>query len=379
MTNAERRPVVAINTLSVTPVNEGTRTILRELVPALERAAPELEVLLVCSKANRSLLGAHANVVELSGFWSSKIRRIVADQIVVPWRIRRRADVLVTLAGVPTLRSPVPQVAIVSMHLALPSCNAVAGDAGMHRFHRVYYGRPFRHGLARCAAVLGISAFVAEGLVSELDVPADIVHEMPLGVVPPVGPVGPRTAPPDPPMVLFVGTMYGYKDVPVAVRAFGRARAHLPPGTRFVIAGKDPGDATAAVRRAMAEAGVDDAVDLLGPVSEDRLEELYRSATVLVLPSRCEGFGLPALEAMGRGLPVIVAATTSLPEVVGHAGALVPAGDIDGFARAMVEVVSDPARQVTMSAAGIARAGELTWDAAAERLRGAIIAALAHG
>jgi hypothetical protein len=201
--------VVAINTLSVTPANEGTRTILRELIPALERAAPELDVVLVCSRANRALLDPDAEVIELSGFWSTKVRRIAADQVVVPWRIRRRADLLVTLAGVPTLFSPVPQVAIVSMHLALPSCNAVAGPAGMSRLHRVYYGWPFRRGLSRCAAVLGISEFVANGLIDELGVPAGLVSAMPLGVVPPRTGGGARTGPPDTPLVLFVGTMYG--------------------------------------------------------------------------------------------------------------------------------------------------------------------------
>lgn len=371
-----RRPVIAINTLSVTPANEGTRTILRELIPALERIAPELDVLLVGSQANRSLLPPDADVVELSGFWSTKIRRIVADQLVVPWRIRKRADLLVTLAGVPTLHSPVPQIAIVSMHLALPSCDVVAGDAGMGRLHRLYYGWPFRHGLARCAAVLGISQFVADAVVRELGVPSGIARGMPLGVVPPTNATA-RTAPADPPLVLFVGTMYGYKDVPMAVRAFGRARAQLPHGTRFAIAGKDPGEETAAVRAAMAEAGVDDVVDVLGMVSDEQLEELYASASVLVLPSRCEGFGLPALEAMGRGLPVIVAATTSLPEVVGDAGIQVPAGDIEGFARAMVEVVTDPARQLDLSARGLARARSMTWSVTAERLHEAITGVLA--
>jgi glycosyltransferase involved in cell wall biosynthesis len=365
------RRVVAINTLSVTPANEGTRTILRELVPALERLAPDLDLLLVGSASNRHLLPADAAIVELSGFWSSKIRRIVADQVVVPWRVRRRADVLVTLAGVPTLISPTPQVAIVSMHLALPSCDAVAGRDGMGRFHRIYYGRPFRRGLSRCAAVLGISQFVADGLVRELGVPEGIVHAMPLGVVVPDDAV-PRASVPDPPVVLFVGTMYGYKDVPVAVRAFGRARAQLPAGSRFLIAGKDPGEETAAIERAIAEVDAADSVELLGMVSDERLEELYRSSSVLVLPSRCEGFGLPALEAMGRGLPVIVAATTSLPEVVADAGIQVPAGDVDGFARAMVEVLGDPARQLALSERGLVRAREMSWEATANRLLASI-------
>jgi glycosyltransferase involved in cell wall biosynthesis len=143
-----------------------------------------------------------------------------------------------------------------------------------------------------------------------------------------------------------------------------------------VIAGKDPGHETAAVLSAIGEAGLGAAVEILGPVSDEKLEELYLSASVLMLPSRCEGFGLPALEAMVRGVPVIVAATTSLPEVVGEAGIQVPAGDVEGFARALVEVLRDPARQNHLSAAGAARAKQMSWSATAERLHAAVSKAL---
>jgi glycosyltransferase involved in cell wall biosynthesis len=111
-------------------------------------------------------------------------------------------------------------------------------------------------------------------------------------------------------------------------------------------------------------------------VGDEQLEALYAGASVLVLPSRCEGFGLPALEAMGRGVPVVVAATTSLPEVVGDAGIQVPAGDVEGFARALVDVVADPARQLDLSARGVARARSMTWEATAEHLHAAVAGAL---
>src|SRR5438445_777387 len=69
-------------------------------------------------------------------------------------------------------------------------------------------------------------------------------------------------------------------------------------------------------------------VDLMGFVSNDELRALYGSASALIVTSRCEGFGLPALEAMATGTPVIAFANTALPEVIGTGGTLVPDGDV---------------------------------------------------
>ena len=75
----------------------------------------------------------------------------------------------------------------------------------------------------------------------------------------------------------------------------------------------------------------------LGTVDERTLDALYRNAIACAVPSRYEGFGLPALEAMARGCPVIASNATSLPEVVGRAGMLVPVGDVEAWAHALVD------------------------------------------
>jgi glycosyltransferase involved in cell wall biosynthesis len=370
MTSTEP-PVVAINTLSVTGSNEGTRTMLQCLLPALGRVAPELRQLLICSSANRHLFDHGGDVIEIPLEDRRTLRRIWCDQVTVPRLIRGRADVLVTPAGVGTLSIAVPQVMIVAAHLALPSCRRVAGPDGFSRFQQLYYGAPFRWSLNRADAVLGISRFLADGLVSELGTDRKKVYAMPLGVTFPEAthPVEGRD-----PLALFVGTLYGYKDPVVAVRAFGLAKARLPERARLVIAGKDPDGEIPKLRRAAAEAGVQDSVDIVGAVSDEQLEDLYARASLLVLPSRCEGFGLPVAEAMSRGIPVVVARSTSLPEVAGGAGILVEPGDAGGFAEAMVAVLSDPRRHRALAELGLARARELNWDVSAGHLRDALTA-----
>jgi glycosyltransferase involved in cell wall biosynthesis len=362
--------VVAVNTLSVNDSNEGTRTMLQRLLSALEVVAPELKQVLVCSQANRHLFDHGHEVVEIPLKGDQRLRRIIHDQFTVPRLIKGRADVLFTPAGVAPIFCATPQVVAVSAHLCLPSCQREAGNDGYGLWHRIYYGPPFRLALRRADQVLGISQFLADGLVRELGVPQEKVESLPLGVESPneVAPIYGRE-----PIALFVGTLYGYKDVIVAVQAFGLAKDRLPANARLVIAGKDPAHQISALRRAAAAFGVTSQVELRGAVSDEELADLYARSSVLLLPSRCEGFGLTVAEAMGHGIPVVVANATSLPEVAGGAGILVDPGDVKGFSDAMVTVLCNPERHRQMAIDGLARAEELTWEHSAQRLRDVIM------
>jgi len=91
---------------------------------------------------------------------------------------------------------------------------------------------------------------------------------------------------------------------------------------------------------------------------------------MLVTPSFYEGFGLPALEAMHCGCPVIVSNRGSLPEVAGDAGILLDPDDIDGWAGAMAQVLTDNSLRQKMVRQGRIQAQQFTWrKAAAETLR----------
>jgi glycosyltransferase involved in cell wall biosynthesis len=102
-------------------------------------------------------------------------------------------------------------------------------------------------------------------------------------------------------------------------------------------------------------------VQLAGKLADDILPSVIGSATVLVVPSTYEGFGLPALEAMAAGTPVVASRRTSLPEVVGDAGILVePVGG--AIADALLAVVADRALADDLSARGLARSASYTWQ-----------------
>lgn len=374
--SSERRPVVAINALAVNPANAGSRTMLTELIPALRRVAPDVDLLLVCHKENRGLYDPALESIEVDLRAGKVFRRVLYDLFSVSRLVQDRADVLVTPGNVGPLRCAIPQVAIVAAHLVLPSAQEAALPERMPWLKVQYLGWPFRRYLRGADQVLGISEYVARGVVDELGIDPAKVRAMPLGFTPPEG--GP-TLEGRGNTILFVGTLYRYKDGDTAVRAFAKARPQLPADARLVVAGKDHAGGAAAVAAVAEACGVADEVDIVGPVSAEELERLFRTSGVLLMPSKCEGFGLPVAEAMGYGLPVIAADATALPEVAGPAAKLVPVADVDGFARSLVEVLDDPATRRSMAEAGVARAAELTWEAGARQLRDAIEDALRSG
>lgn len=176
------------------------------------------------------------------------------------------------------------------------------------------------------------------------------------------------------PRLLCIGRLIPIKGHLVLLRALARARARVP-GVTLDVAGRGPlGPALKAYAR---ELGLGEAVRFLGFVSP--VEEAIERAAIVVVPSLGEGFGMVALEAMERGRPVIASAVGGLPEIVadGETGLVVPPGDAEALADAIVALAGDLERAAAMGRAGRARAlAEFTPERCADRIEALYAAVL---
>jgi glycosyltransferase involved in cell wall biosynthesis len=135
---------------------------------------------------------------------------------------------------------------------------------------------------------------------------------------------------------------------------------------RLVVIGKPKENGT--IERLVAELSLGDAVRFTGRIAHEEIARHYAEATMAVVPSLYEGFGMPAGEAMACGVPVISTTGGALPEVVGDAGILVPPGDAVALKDAILALLNDSERRMKLGEAGLSRVRDsLTWRHAAQK------------
>lgn len=166
---------------------------------------------------------------------------------------------------------------------------------------------------------------------------------------------------------LYMGTLEPRKNIPVLLRAFAeyRRKSGSADPVRLVIAGPR-GWLYDAIFAEVERLGLEEDVFFPGFVPQDEMIYLYNAALAFVYLSAYEGFGLPPLEAMACGVPVIVNNATSLPEVVGEAGVLVDADNVEQVACVMQRVAASREERDLLCAAGMRRASEYSWRKTAE-------------
>lgn len=165
------------------------------------------------------------------------------------------------------------------------------------------------------------------------------------------------------PYILSVASTQPRKKLGHLVRAFGRLLADQPDSDlQLILTGADTGlgDDVQGVLRAAPSLAC--RVHRTGFVPDNALAALYAGALVFVMPSRSEGFGLPALEAMQTGAPTVVARAGALPEVVGDGAVVVDPDDIGELVDVLGGLVVDTQLRARLSEAGIARAAHFSWN-----------------
>ncbi len=134
----------------------------------------------------------------------------------------------------------------------------------------------------------------------------------------------------------------------------------------LVVVGRTMGDGL--TENLMERLGITAHVTFRDRIDTDELINLYRSATLVAVPSTYEGFGIPAAEAMSCGTPLVSTTAGALPEVVGDAGILVPPADSAALAVAIGSLLADPIKRREYSLLGRQRILQnFNWKNAAQR------------
>ena len=171
-------------------------------------------------------------------------------------------------------------------------------------------------------------------------------------------------------VLLFVGRIQPLKAPDVLLRAAARLLAD-DPGLRrrlvVVIAGGPSGTGLAqpeGLQRLAVELGIAEVVRFEPPASRDRLADLYRAASVVVVPSYNESFGLVAIEAQACGTPVVAAAVGGLRTSVcdGASGLLVAGHDPADYAAAIRRLLDEPGLYRRLAAGAVRHAGQFGWS-----------------
>jgi glycosyltransferase involved in cell wall biosynthesis len=328
--------------------------------------------------------GGHDQVTLFSSSWKDRLPRDV-----LPGASRLDRRVPVSLLNLAWHRLGWPPVELLggraqiawSLHpLLMPSARAAqiitiydlyfldhpAETAGEVRRDYAPLVRSHAH---RADGVIVISEYTRQQVIERLGVPPDKIAVCLPGA--------PSWAPREPPAsagpILHLGTVEPRKNVPALLRAYRQLLRSDPAAPPLVLAGRagpldlDGGDDAEQLRRQ---------IQVLGYVSDDERLRLFREASMLVLASADEGFGMTAVEAMAMGVPVVASNRGSLPEVIGDAGILVDASDASAFAAAMQRVLGDAALRHDLTSRGIERARRFSWATAAATARAAFETAL---
>lgn len=161
--------------------------------------------------------------------------------------------------------------------------------------------------------------------------------------------------------ILFVGNA---QDPRKGIKLVLQAMKLLPEEVSLVIV--DEGEPNKPYAPGLVrQLGLAERVMFTGRVTQEELVKHYRRASLLVLPSEFEGFGLPVVEALSCGTPVVVTDAGSLPEVVGNGegGLIVPKGDFKALAKAMGTIIGSPSLAREMGKRGRMRMERLfSWD-----------------
>lgn len=161
--------------------------------------------------------------------------------------------------------------------------------------------------------------------------------------------------------LLYLGTLEPRKNIDRLIQAYAQLKKESSRTPKLVLAGRKGWKYESIFEKVKALKMEEDII-FTGYVNVEDSPILLKGAKAFLFLSIYEGFGMPPLEAMACGTPVIVSNVSSLPEVVGDAGVLVDPFSINSIKEGMKYLIDDEKKRNELSARGIERAKQFTWD-----------------
>ncbi len=297
-----------------------------------------------------------ADSMEIPAATGSVLKRILWQQTMLPKLLKKiHADVFHAFAYTAPLRCPCPYVLNVHDIISLEHPELCST---LNRWHMRMLLPPSAR---RASRIIVSTKHVAERVHDVLQIPMKRIAVVPLGVdfqrfsrpLP-----LPSEYSLDRPYILFVSNIEPKKDLGTLLDAYDASANDLQAD--LVIVGRAAWKCAAVVERLKHWNGAG-RVKWLDYVPDDVLPALYQHAQLFAMPSVCEGFGMPVLEAMAAGTPVLHSDYPALKEAAGGCGKEFMAGNAQSLAETMKRLWQSPQTLQEMSTAGKEYAGRQTW------------------
>jgi len=363
---AARKPHIGLNLIFLVPGETGGMEIVaRELIPALLAAAPHMRF---TAYINREAAAANdgqwgellpATTVPINA--RNRVQWVLGEQsLLPPLAARAGVDLVHSLASTAPLWGRFRRVVTVHdlIYARFPDAHAGLRDKGM----RVLVPAAVR----RSDRVMADSQSTRLDLIALLGVDPARVDVVPLGLgavrrEQPMSEhdVRQRLGLGERRVLLSLSAKRPHKNLLALIGALAELAQEERP--MLVLSGY-PTAHEAELRDRVRALGLDDDVRFPAWLSAAELEGLWAIAGAFVFPSLYEGFGLPVLEAMARGVPVACSNASSLPEVAGDAALLFDPSDEGAISVAIRRLLNDSVLANTLSARGLRRVREFTWE-----------------
>ena len=359
---------VAINLLPENPEHpSGAHWFWTRVIPEMAKRLETGEelYLLVSPKSRHLYQGYGPDVSYITYPWSNERRsaRTLSEQLYSPLRLPlSRIDVF------NTLMAPVVNISW-SLVIHIKTMHAFTAPESLTPLARIYRRLNYPHSAQAAQAIIINSESLRSEIQRYLKVDErklKLIYEAVDHDLFKPGDVGAARAKVashgvTKPFVLFVSSLWPYKNCDGLLRAWALARSELSDRQLAIVGSGRDQEYLASLRSLAAELGVSGDVVFVGAVPLEETVHFYRAADAFVYPSLNETFGLPILEAMACGCPVVTSDISAMPETAGGAAILSDPKDPASVARAVVEAAG-PHRD-RLRNLGLARASQFTWAA----------------